>query len=169
VSQVRFIEIEREHVGQQRAEREEDVGPICAMRRHVFALAGRRDLAMRCHGECSVGSCLESGPISSSITLIVVKLCKPIGLCTPLTIERTVFTLQRLSEPELRQRSHASLNKGEASNSRRVRSSSTAKARSVTGPSRNQSFRSSGLSLITAATQLRSSRQPIHRQAERRA
>jgi TnpA family transposase len=40
-----------------------------------------------------------------------------IGLCTPLTIERTLFTLQWLSDPELRQRSHAGLNKGEASNS----------------------------------------------------
>ena len=30
-------------------------------------------------------------------------------------IERTLFTLQWLSDPELRQRSHAGLNKGEAS------------------------------------------------------
>jgi TnpA family transposase len=34
-------------------------------------------------------------------------------------IERTLFTLQWLSDPELRQRSHAGLNKGEASNSLR--------------------------------------------------
>jgi TnpA family transposase len=33
----------------------------------------------------------------------------------------------------------------------------------------NQSFRASGLNLITAATELRSNRQQIHRQAERRA
>ena len=31
-------------------------------------------------------------------------------------IERTLFTLQWLSDPALRQRSHAGLNKGEASN-----------------------------------------------------
>jgi TnpA family transposase len=34
-------------------------------------------------------------------------------------IERTLFTLQWLSDPELRQRSHAGLNKGEARNSLR--------------------------------------------------
>ena len=34
-------------------------------------------------------------------------------------IERTLFTLQWLSDPDLRQRSHAGLNKGEASNSLR--------------------------------------------------
>ena len=34
-------------------------------------------------------------------------------------IERTLFTLQWLSDPALRQRSHAGLNKGEASNSSR--------------------------------------------------
>jgi hypothetical protein len=33
-------------------------------------------------------------------------------------IERTLFTLQWLSDPALRQRSHAGLNKGEASNAR---------------------------------------------------
>lgn len=33
--------------------------------------------------------------------------------------ERTLFTLQWLSDPDLRQRSHAGLNKGEASNSLR--------------------------------------------------
>ena len=46
-------------------------------------------------------------------------------------IERTLFTLQWLSDPALRQRSHAGLNKGEASNSLR--------------------YRASGLSLLTAA------------------
>jgi TnpA family transposase len=34
-------------------------------------------------------------------------------------IERTLFTLQWLSDPDLRQRSHAGLNKGEASNALR--------------------------------------------------
>jgi TnpA family transposase len=34
-------------------------------------------------------------------------------------IERTLFTLQWLSDPALRQRSHAGLNKGEASNALR--------------------------------------------------
>lgn len=67
-------------------------------------------------------------------------------------IERTLFTPQWLSDPALRQRSHPGLNKGEAS---------TAPRRAVffhrQGDIRdrtfeNQSFRASGLSLITAAT-----------------
>ena len=53
-------------------------------------------------------------------------------------IERTLFTLQWLSDPDLRQRSHAGLNKGEASNSLRRAVSSTARARSATAPSRTR-------------------------------
>jgi TnpA family transposase len=63
-------------------------------------------------------------------------------------IERTLFTLQWLSDPELRQRSHAGLNKGEASNSLR-RAVFFHRQRDRTFE--NQSFRASGLSLITAA------------------
>jgi TnpA family transposase len=84
-------------------------------------------------------------------------------------IERTLFTLQWLSDPELRQRSHAGLNKGEASNSLRRAVFFHRQGEIRDRTFENQSFRASGLSLITAATQLRSSRQPIHRQAERRA
>src|SRR3954452_635697 len=66
-------------------------------------------------------------------------------------IERTLFTLQWLSDPVLRQRSHAGLNKGEASNSlrRAVFFHKQSEIRDRTFE--NQSFRASGLSLITAA------------------
>jgi TnpA family transposase len=66
-------------------------------------------------------------------------------------IERTLFTLQWLSDPALRQRSHAGLNKGEASNSlrRAVFFHRLGEIRDRTFE--NQSFRASGLSLITAA------------------
>jgi TnpA family transposase len=68
--------------------------------------------------------------------------------------ERTLFTLQWLSDPELRQRSHAGLNA-----STRVRPATPCAVRSSShrqGEIRdrtfeNQSFRASGLSLITAA------------------
>ena len=66
-------------------------------------------------------------------------------------IERTLFTLQWLSDPDLRQRSHAGLNKGEASNAlrRAVLFHRLGEIRDRTFE--NQSFRASGLSLITAA------------------
>jgi TnpA family transposase len=66
-------------------------------------------------------------------------------------IERTLFTLQWLSDPALRQRSHAGLNKGEASNAlrRAVFFHRLGEIRDRTFE--NQSFRASGLSLITAA------------------
>jgi TnpA family transposase len=66
-------------------------------------------------------------------------------------IERTLFTLQWLSDPALRQRSHAGLNKGEASNAllRAVFFHPQGEIRGRTYE--NQSFRASGLSLITAA------------------
>ena len=65
--------------------------------------------------------------------------------------ERTLFTLQWLSDPALRQRSHAGLNKGEASNAlrRAVFFHRLGEIRDRTFE--NQSFRASGLSLITAA------------------
>ena len=61
-------------------------------------------------------------------------------------IERTLFTLQWLSDPDLRQRSHAGLNKGEASNSLRravffhrqgeIRGRTTAEPRAVVNVNR---------------------------------
>ena len=66
-------------------------------------------------------------------------------------IERTLFTLQWLSDPDLRQRSHAGLNKGEASNSlrRAVFFHRHGEIRDRTFE--NQSFRASSLTFITAA------------------
>jgi TnpA family transposase len=66
-------------------------------------------------------------------------------------IERTLFTLQWLSDPALRQRSHAGLNKGEASNSLRRAVFFHRQGEIHDRTFENQSFRASGLSLITAA------------------
>ena len=66
-------------------------------------------------------------------------------------IERTMFTLQWLSDPSLRQRSHAGLNKGEASNSLRRAVFFHRQGEIRDRTFENQSFRASGLSLITAA------------------
>jgi TnpA family transposase len=66
-------------------------------------------------------------------------------------IERTLFTLQWLSDPELRQRSHAGLNKSEASNSLRRAVFFHRQGEIRDRTFENQSFRASGLSLITAA------------------
>jgi TnpA family transposase len=66
-------------------------------------------------------------------------------------IERTLFTLQWLSDPDLRQRSHAGLNKGEASNSLRRAVFFHRQGEIRDRTFENQSFRASGLSLITAA------------------
>jgi TnpA family transposase len=65
-------------------------------------------------------------------------------------IERTLFTLQWLSDPDLRQR-HAGLNKGEASNSLRRAVFFHRQGEIRDRTFENQSFRASGLSLITAA------------------
>ena len=65
--------------------------------------------------------------------------------------ERTLFTLQWLSDPDLRQRSHAGLNKGEASNSLRRAVFFHRQGEIRDRTFKNQSFRASGLSLITAA------------------
>ena len=62
-------------------------------------------------------------------------------------IERTLFTLQWLSDPELRQRSHAGLNKGEASNSLRRAVFFHRQGEIRDRTFENQSFRASGLSL----------------------
>ena len=66
-------------------------------------------------------------------------------------IERTLFTLQWLSDPDLRQRSHAGLNKGETSNSLRRAVFFHRQGEIRDRTFENQSFRASGLSLITAA------------------
>jgi TnpA family transposase len=66
-------------------------------------------------------------------------------------IERTLFTLQWLSDPALRQRSHAGLNKGEASNSLRRAIFFHRQGEIRDRTFENQTFRASGLSLITAA------------------
>lgn len=66
-------------------------------------------------------------------------------------IERTLFTLQWLSDPALRQRSHAGLNKGEASNALRRAVFFHRQGEIRDRTFENQSFRASGLSLITAA------------------
>jgi hypothetical protein len=66
-------------------------------------------------------------------------------------IERTLFTLQWLFDPELRQRSHAGLNKGEASNALRRAVFFHRQGEIRDRTFENQSFRASGLSLITAA------------------
>ena len=66
-------------------------------------------------------------------------------------IERTLFTLQWLSEPDLRQRSHAGLNRGEASNALRRAVFFHRQGEIRDRTFENQGFRASGLSLITAA------------------
>jgi TnpA family transposase len=66
-------------------------------------------------------------------------------------IERTLFTLQWLSDSDLRRRSHAGLNKGEASNSLRRAVFFHRQGEIRDRTFENQSFRASGLSLITAA------------------
>ena len=66
-------------------------------------------------------------------------------------IERTLFTLQWLSDPALRQRNHAGLNKGEASNALRRAVFFHRQGEFRDRTFENQSFRASGLSLLTAA------------------
>jgi TnpA family transposase len=66
-------------------------------------------------------------------------------------IDRTLFALQWLSDPELRQRSHAGLNKGEASNSLRRAVFFHRQGEIRDRTFENQSYRASGLSLVSAA------------------
>ncbi|HTT81818.1 MAG TPA: Tn3 family transposase [Stellaceae bacterium] len=99
---------------------------------------------------------IESGAVLPSV---ILRKLAAAGPCNALSralralgrLERTLFTLQWLSDPNLRQRSHAGLNKGEASNSlrRAVFFHRLGEIRDRTFE--NQSFRASGLSLITAA------------------
>jgi TnpA family transposase len=65
-------------------------------------------------------------------------------------IERMLFTLQWLSEPDLRQRSHAGLNKGEASNALRRAVFFHRQGEIRDRTFENQGFRASGLSLMRA-------------------
>jgi TnpA family transposase len=99
---------------------------------------------------------IEAGAVLPSVILSKLAAAGPgntlsRALRTLGRIERTLFTLQWLSDPDLRQRSHAGLNKGEASNSlrRAVFVHRLGEIRDRTFE--NQSFRASGLSLITAA------------------
>jgi TnpA family transposase len=66
-------------------------------------------------------------------------------------VERTLFTLEWLCDPALRQRSHAGLNKGEASNALRRAVFFHRQGEFRDRTFENQSFRASGLSLLTAA------------------
>jgi Tn3 transposase DDE domain len=66
-------------------------------------------------------------------------------------IERTLFTLKWLSDPALRQRSHAGVNKGEASNSLRRALFFHRQGEFRDRTLENQSFRASGLTIVTAA------------------
>ncbi|SDB71600.1 Tn3 family transposase [Belnapia rosea] len=66
-------------------------------------------------------------------------------------IERTLFVLRWLSDPALRQRSHAGLNKGEAGNALRRAVFFHRQGEFRDRTFENQSFRASGLSLVTAA------------------
>jgi TnpA family transposase len=99
---------------------------------------------------------IEAGAVLPSVILRKLAAAGPgnalsRALRTLGRIERTMHTLQWLSDPDLRQRSHAGLNKGEASNSlrRAVFFHRLGEIRDRTFE--NQSFRASGLSLITAA------------------
>ena len=65
-------------------------------------------------------------------------------------IERTLFTLQWLSDPALRQRSHAGLNKGKPRNSLRRAVFFHRQDEFRDRTFENQIYRASGLSLLTA-------------------
>jgi TnpA family transposase len=99
---------------------------------------------------------IEAGAVLPSVILRKLAAAGPgnalsRALRTLGRIERTLFTLQWLSDPALRQRSHAGLNKGEASNSLRRAVFFHRQGEIRDRTFENQSFRASGLSLITAA------------------
>ena len=99
---------------------------------------------------------IEAGTVLPSVILRKLAAAGPgnalsRALRTLGRIERTLFTLQWLSDPGLRQRSHAGLNKGEASNSLRRAIFFHRQGEIRDRTFENQSFRASGLSLITAA------------------
>jgi len=99
---------------------------------------------------------IEAGAVLPSVILRKLAAAGPgnalsRALRTLGRIERTLFTLQWLSDPDLRQRSHAGLNKGEASNSLRRAVFFHRQGEIRDRTFENQSFRASGLSVITAA------------------
>ncbi len=99
---------------------------------------------------------IEAGTVLPSVILRKLAAAGPgnalsRALRTLGRIERTLFTLQWLSDPGLRQRSHAGLNKGESSNSLRRAIFFHRQGEIRDRTFENQSFRASGLSLITAA------------------
>jgi TnpA family transposase len=99
---------------------------------------------------------IEAGAVLPSVILRKLAAAGPgnnlsRALRTLGRIERTLFTVQWLSDPDLRQRSHAGLNKGEASNSLRRAVFFHRQGEIRDRTFENQSFRASGLSLITAA------------------
>jgi TnpA family transposase len=99
---------------------------------------------------------IEAGAVLPSVILRKLATAGPgnalsRALRTLGRIERTLFTLQWLSDPGLRQRTHAGLNKGEASNSLRRAVFFHRQGEIRDRTFENQSFRPSGLSLITAA------------------
>ncbi|HJU16759.1 MAG TPA: Tn3 family transposase [Stellaceae bacterium] len=99
---------------------------------------------------------IEAGAVLPSVILRKLAAAGPgnalsRALRTLGQIERTLFTLQWLSDPDLRRRSHAGLNKGEASNSLRRAVFFHRQGEIRDRTFENQSFRASGLSLITAA------------------
>jgi TnpA family transposase len=103
-----------------------------------------------------VKASIEAGAVLPSVILRKLAAAGPgnalsRALRTLGRIERTLFTLQWLSDPDLRQRSHAGLNKGEASNSLRRAVFFHRLGEIRDRIFENQSFRASGLSLITAA------------------
>ena len=99
---------------------------------------------------------IKTGTVAPSV---ILRKLSAAGASNPLShalqavgrIERTLFTLNWLSDPTLRQRSHAGLNKGEASNSLRRALFFHRQGEFRDRPFENQSFRASGLTLVTAA------------------
>ena len=100
---------------------------------------------------------IEAGVVLPSVILRKLAAAEPSNALSRASrvlgrIERTLFiTLQWLSDPPLRQRSHAGLNKGEASNSLRRAVFFHRQGEIRDRTFENQSFRASSLSLITAA------------------
>ena len=112
---------------------------------------------MRGWGELArVKASIEAGAVAPSTVLRKLAAAGPDNTLSRALralgrIERTLFTLQWLSDPALRQRSHAGLNKGEASNALRRAVSFHRQGEFRDRTFENQSFRASGLSLLTAA------------------
>jgi len=99
---------------------------------------------------------IEAGTTISSVILRKLSAAGPANALSRALralgrIERTLFTLQWLSDPALRQRSHAGLNKGEASNALRRAIFFHRQGEIRDRTFENQSFRASGLSLLSAA------------------